>query len=175
MNETTAKPVVKVESKEGRTPSSSREWDAIDDVFGEFDRSWQALRNRFWRSPVGRTVSDRIEAGWLPVPAVDIVEKDKAYEVKVELPGIDPANVEVKISDGMLTLKGEKKEEKEEKKEDYYLSERRFGSFQRSFRVPDSVNVDNVDASFKNGLLAITLPKSAHAIEREKKIAIKVS
>ena len=106
-------------------------------------------------------------------PAVDIAEKDKEYEITAELPGMDEKNIDVKFADGILTIKGEKTEEKEEKKKDYYLSERRFGSFQRSFQVPDGVDADKIDASFKNGVLTVILPKSAQAQKSEKKIAIK--
>jgi len=86
---------------------------------------------------------------------------------------LDESNVEVKFADGLLTIKGEKREEKEEKKKDYYLSERRFGSFQRSFHVPDGVDADKIEARFRNGVLTVTLPKSAEAQKKEKKIAIK--
>jgi len=106
-------------------------------------------------------------------PAVDIAEKKKEYEVTAELPGLDESNVEVKFADGLLTIKGDKREEKEERKKDYYLSERRFGSFQRSFQVPDGVDADKIEARFKNGVLTVTLPKSPEAQTKEKKIAIK--
>jgi HSP20 family protein len=86
---------------------------------------------------------------------------------------MEEKDIDVKFADGVLTIKGEKKEEREEKKKDYYLSERRFGSFQRSFRVPEGVDADKIDASFKNGVLTVMLPKSAEAQKREKKIAIK--
>ena len=82
-----------------------------------------------------------------------------------------PSNV--KFSDGTLTIKGEKRDENEEKKKDYYLSERRYGSFQRSFGVPDGVDADKIEANFKNGVLTVTLPKTEHAQKSEKKIAIK--
>ena len=118
-----------------------------------------------WRSPFGRSVFDvepfrRGEIGWGKAPAVDIVDKEKAYEITAELPGMDESNIDVKFSDGTLTIKGEKREEKEEKKKDYYLSERRYGSFQRSFSVPDGVDADKIEASFKNGVLTVTLPKT---------------
>jgi HSP20 family protein len=79
----------------------------------------------------------------------------------------------VKFADGLLTIKGEKREEKEEKKKDFYLSERRFGCFQRSFQVPEGVDADKIVASFKDGVLTVTLPKSPEAQKKEKKIAIK--
>ena len=77
------------------------------------------------------------------------------------------------LADDVLTIKGEKKEEKEEKKKDYYVSERRFGSFQRSFTVPAGVDTDKIEANFKNGVLTVSLPKSAQAQKNEKKIEIK--
>jgi HSP20 family protein len=95
--------------------------------------------------------------------------------VTAELPGMSEADIDVKYVDGTLTIRGEKKEEKEEKKKDYYLSERRYGSFQRAFQVPNGVDADKIDAAFKNGVLTVTLPKSAGAVRNEKKIAIKKS
>jgi HSP20 family protein len=91
------------------------------------------------------------------------------------LPGLDEKNIEVKLVNGSLTIKGEKKEEKEEKKKDYYLHERHFGSFERSFSVPDGVDSDKIEASFKKGVLIVTLPKKAEAQKPAKKIEIKVA
>jgi HSP20 family protein len=86
---------------------------------------------------------------------------------------MDESNIDVKLADGVLTIKGEKKEEKEEKKRDYYLSERRFGSFLRSFPVPESVDANKIEAKFVNGVLTVKLPKSAESQKNERKIAIK--
>ena len=85
------------------------------------------------------------------MPAVDIAETDKAYEITAELPGMDEKNIEVKFADGVLTIRGEKKDEKEEKKKDYYLSERSYGSFQRSFQVPDGVDTDKIEVDLQVG------------------------
>lgn len=78
------------------------------------------------------------------------------------------------ISDGVLSIRGEKKEEKEEGEEGsgYYVSERRYGSFQRSFQLPEGIDLDKVDATFKNGLLTVTLPKTKEAQEKVKKIKV---
>jgi HSP20 family protein len=141
----------------------------IDRVFDNFPSflSRSVLTSPLFESePFWRTWS------WGAVPAVDIAEKDDAYEVTAELPGMDEKNVEVKYSDGMLTIKGEKEEAKEEKKKDYHLSERRYGSFQRTFSVPAGVDGDKIDASFKKGVLTVTLPKSAEAVKKEKKILV---
>jgi HSP20 family protein len=88
---------------------------------------------------------------------------------------MDEKNIEVKVADDVLTIKGEKREEKEEKNKDYYLSERSFGSFQRSFQVPNGVDTDKIEASFKNGVLTVTLPKSTEAQKAEKKITVKAA
>ena len=77
------------------------------------------------------------------------------------------------IANGMLTIRGEKQEEKEEEKQDYYVRERSFGSFERTFQVPGGVDLDKVDASFKKGVLTVTLPKTAEAQKAEKKITVR--
>ena len=154
------------------------EWRPFESLRREVDRLFEDFQVGSWRSPFGRTAFDvqpfwRGEISWGKAPAVDIVDKEKAYEITAELPGMDEGNIDVKFSDGTLTITGEKKDEKEERKKDYYLSERRYGSFQRSFGVPDGVDADRIEASFKNGVLSVTLPKTAEAQKNEKKIAIK--
>ena len=81
-------------------------------------------------------------------PAVDIVEREKAFEITVDLPGLDEKSVEVVLRNGNIVIKGEKQEEKEEKSGDYYLRERQFGSFERTFALPDGVEVEKIDARF---------------------------
>ena len=112
---------------------------------------------------------------WTVAPAMDLVEKEKEYEISAELPGIDEKNVEIKVANHMLTIKGEKTEEKEEKQKDYYLSERRFGSFQRSFALPEGVDADKIEANFVKGVLTVKLPKTAEAQKAEKKITVKAA
>ena len=108
-------------------------------------------------------------------PAVDIAESEKGYEITVELPGMDEKNVEVKVSNGNLTIRGEKQEEKEEKKKDYYLHERHFGSFERSFEIPEGVDADKIEANFKKGVLTVALPKKPEAQKPTKKIEVKAA
>jgi len=88
---------------------------------------------------------------------------------------MDEKNIDVKVADGTLTIKGEKQEEKEEKKKDYYLRERSFGSFERSFAIPEGVDADKIEASFKKGVLTLTLPKKPEAQKPAKKIDIKAA
>jgi HSP20 family protein len=116
---------------------------------------------------------DRFFTGWPALPAVDLVEKDDEYRISAELPGLDEKNVEVKLSGGVLTISGEKKDEREEKEKGYSFSERRYGAFKRGFRVPDGVDTDKVSASFAKGVLTVVLPKTAGAKRAEKKIDIK--
>jgi HSP20 family protein len=115
------------------------------------------------------------EAKWEATPAVDITESEKAYELTAELPGMDETNIEVNVSDGNLTIKGEKQEEKEEKKKDYYMRERNFGSFERRFELPEGVDADKIEATFKKGVLTLTLPKKLEAQKPAKKIEVKAA
>lgn len=107
------------------------------------------------------------------VPAVDVAEKKDAFEITAELPGLDEHDIEVKIANGLLSIAGEKKEEKEEKKKDYYLSERHYGAFQRSFSMPEGVDANKVEATFKKGVLTVTLPKTPEAQKKAKTIPVK--
>ncbi len=116
---------------------------------------------------------ERFLGGWPSHPAVDLAEKEGEYEITAELPGLDEKDVEVRLANGALTISGEKKAEREEKDKDYHFSERRYGSFKRSFRVPDGVDADKIEASFEKGVLKVKLPKSAQAVENSKKIDIK--
>jgi HSP20 family protein len=109
------------------------------------------------------------------MPAVDVVETEKAYEVTADLPGMDEKNIEVKVVDGVLTIKGEKQQEKEEKKKDYYLQERSFGLYQRSFELPEGVDTDKIEASFRKGVLTVTLPKKPEAQNSTKKIEVRAA
>ncbi len=149
--------------------SLRQEIDRLFDDFG-FGSRWPFGRSLLAAEPLFRR-----QLKWATTPAVDVIESEKAYEISAELPGMDEKNIEVKVADGRLTIKGEKEEEKEEKKKDYYLHERHFGSFQRSFEVPDTVDPDKIEASFKKGVLTITLPKKPEAQKPAKKIEVKAA
>jgi HSP20 family protein len=153
-----------------RLPSRRSLFD-IDPLWRGVEPFWRGVEP-FWRG-FGVEPFSRGEIGWGKAPAVDVAETDKSYEIAAELPGMDEKDVEVNFSNGTLTIKGEKNEEKEEKKKDYYLSERHYGSFQRSFAVPDDVDENKIEAAFKNGVLTVSLPKTPEAQKKEKQIAIK--
>jgi HSP20 family protein len=183
MAEVATKVPVKAEEKktEGQSERSSalQEWRPFETLRREIDRLFDDFGQGFW-PPFRRSLAElqplwSRKLTWGATPAVDIVESDKAYEVTAELPGMDEKNIEVKVVNGGLRITGEKKEEKEEKKKDYYLSERRFGSFERYFRLPEGVDVDKIEASFKKGVLTVTLPKKPEAQKPEKKIEVKAA
>lgn len=106
------------------------------------------------------------------VPSIDVRETDKELVVEAELPGMDEKDVSVTLSNGVLTLKGEKKSEREEKKDNYHVSERSYGSFQRSFELGDAVDPDKVQASFEKGVLKVTLAKRPETAKAAKQIPI---
>jgi HSP20 family protein len=105
---------------------------------------------------------------------MDVTETGTAYVVQLEIPGIDPASVTITISHGMLAIAGEKTEETEETEQDYHVSERRWGSFQRAIRMPENVDDAKIEATSAKGVLTITLPKSADARSADRKIPVKV-
>lgn len=106
-------------------------------------------------------------------PVFDLAENEEEYTITGELPGLDVKDVEVQVSDGVVTISGEKREEKEDKGEQYHRVERHYGSFYRSFRLPDDVSVDKSKASYNDGVLKLVLPKTE---ERPvKKIEIKTT
>jgi HSP20 family protein len=164
--------------KKSAVPASARAWHPFETLREEVDRLFEDFGRGFGRFPFGRGGFAlepfwRTEASFGPaLPAVDVVEKENAFQISAELPGLDEKDVEVTVADDVLTIKGEKKEEKEEKDKNYYRSERRFGSFQRVFEMPSGVDQNKIEASFQKGVLKVTLPKTPEAQKKTKKIAI---
>lgn len=105
-------------------------------------------------------------------PSIDVVEKDDQIVLTAELPGICEDAIDIAIQNGVLSLKGEKKMEKKDDKDNYHVVERRYGSFQRSMRLPPSVDEAAVAAKFDKGVLTITMPKKPGTAPAERKIAI---
>lgn len=136
------------------------------DINRVFDDFW----SRFDR-PVGAS------NGLLSVtgPRTDVTETDEAVDVSVELPGMDEKDIDVSLSDDVLTIRGEKKAEREEKKKGYYLAERSYGSFYRSIPLPPGVDSEKAEARFKKGVLTVTLPKTPEAQAKVRKIEVKAS
>ena len=173
-----AEAATKLPVKKSTAPAKTENWAPFESLRKEIDRLFDDFRPFDWRLPsrvLGLEVPRIALAEWQVAPAMDLVEKDDAYEITAELPGLDEKNVEIKLSNHTLTIKGEKNEVKEDKQKDYYQSERRYGSFQRSFQLPEGVDADKIDANFAKGVLTVKLPKTAEAKKAEKKITVKAA
>lgn len=145
----------------------------IDRLFDDFswpDFGFSAGRDRAMAVPPALRSVFRAGA-----PAMDLVERASEYEAQVELPGMAPGDIEIRMTDGTLVIKGEKTAEREEKDENYHLSERTYGAFQRAFRLPPGIDPDKVEAKFDNGVLKVRLPKTAEARDSERKIEVKAA
>ena len=173
-----AEAATKLPVKKSTAPAKAEDRAPFESLRREIDRLFDDFRPFDWRLPsrvLGFEVPSIARAEWQVAPAMDLVEKDDAYEITAELPGMDEKNVEIKLSNHTLTIKGEKNEVKEDKQKDYYQSERRYGSFQRSFQLPEGVDADKIDANFAKGVLTVKLPKTAEAKKAEKKITVKAA
>ena len=142
--------------------------DPFQSMRGEIDRIFDGfMGRRFGDAP------SLFQSRAMPVmPNIDVSENDATIRIEAELPGMKEDEVDVSLRDGVLTIQGEKKSERDETKDDVHLTERSYGRFQRSFRVPDTIDQDQIEAKMENGVLHITLPKRADAVQPEKKIPI---
>jgi HSP20 family protein len=137
----------------------------------EMDRLFDRFTGTFGLAPFQAFRSEPIFS--MPTPAVDITEDDGTIRLTAELPGMTEKDIQVSLSGNTLTIKGEKRQEREEKEKGYHLSERSYGAFQRSFLLPEGADCDKVDAAFGNGVLTVTVQKSAQAAP--KKIEVKAA
>ena len=106
------------------------------------------------------------------VPAVDIYEDEHGIQLKLEVPGIDEKDLDIKVENNVLSVSGERKFEKEEKEENFHRIERRYGSFTRSFTLPNTVNTEDIQANYENGVLKIQLAKRAEAKPKQIKVSV---
>lgn len=147
----------------------SRELAAFPTDILNMQREVNKMFNSFFR---GDTQDD---GGMIPsvwTPAVDVAEHENQYVVKVELPGVTKDDVKITIQENVLTIRGEKKQETETKDSNFHRVERSYGSFQRSFSLPTHVKNEKIEASYKDGILTVTLPKAEEA--KPKQIEVKV-
>jgi len=131
----------------------------VPSIWDEVDRLFEDL------FPRTVTHTDFYEADWMP--RVDISETDDNLVIAAEIPGMKKEDINISVEDGVLTLKGERKHENEKKEKNYHRIERSYGSFYRSFRLPPSVDTEKVHASYKDGVLKVTLPKLEEVKPRE--------
>ncbi len=139
--------------------------------FKDFERMRREM-DRLWDSFFEGGLRKRAEGAGEWLPSLDVAETKNEIVVKAEVAGMDPKDIDISLSDGVLTIKGEKKQEKEEKETDYHLIERSHGSFTRLVQLPKEVKSDKISASYKDGILKITLPKSEEAKKKEIKIKV---
>jgi HSP20 family protein len=151
-------------------PFRSSTWDPFREI-GELENRLAKYFGRPVLTGNGGDKETMTVAEW--APAVDITEDDKEYLVKAELPDLKKEDVKVTVENGELTISGERKFEKEEKNKKYHRIERSYGSFVRSFTLPEAASGDKVSADFKDGLLTVHLPKDEKA--KPKSIDVKVS
>ena len=178
MSSTEKKLPISHEDTSSKSPSQAAPRHLFENLRQQVDQLFEDFSPRALHLPFARKAFD-VEPFWRRdligpgMPAVDITEQDKSFEISAELPGLDEKNIEVKLSNGNLIIKGEKREESEEKKKGYYLSERHYGSFERIFQLPKGVDPEQIAAHFSKGVLTISLPKKPEAIKPEKVIPVK--
>jgi HSP20 family protein len=150
----------------------------VDNIFERFAEDWPGLPSLFgkgWTYPVA-DLERRIKLPKLELtPRVDVSENDYLYDIAVELPGMSEKDIEIVLDEDSITLKGEKQLEREEKNKNYHVSERSYGSFQRTFRIPSGVDHNKVTASYSNGVLNIALPKTETAKKNKRSIEVKAA
>jgi HSP20 family protein len=141
------------------------------DPFRELESMSDRLNRVFARPTLSTSGREALTvADWMPT--VDISETDSAYLIKAELPEVKKEDVKVTVENGVLTLQGERRQEKEEKGKKYHRVERSYGSFARSFTLPESVDEGAVKAEYKDGMLSLHLPKTEKV--KPKSIDVKV-
>jgi len=147
-------------------------WEPFRDLVSLQDRMNRIFDEAF--RGAGRSGAEEdwaLGGSWAPV--VDIYEQGHDIVLKAELPGVDPKDVDVRVENNVLTLRGERKFDNEVKKENYHRVERAYGTFSRSFTLPNVVDTEKIKAEFKDGLLRLTLPKKEEA--KPKQISISVN
>lgn len=156
-----------------QTPARSEDVSPVLSLRNEIDRLFDDFGVGFWR-PFSRRggFPAPAPAGWGMSPAMEIVDVDGEYRLSAELPGMSPEDIEIRLTDGTLTIRGEKTEEKRDEKGDTLLSERRYGAFHRAVALPAGVDPAGIEAQCKDGVLTVRMPKTAEAREKERKIEV---
>ena len=131
----------------------------------------QDRMNRLFSDQLGAITQDEALTGNF-VPPVDVYEDENSIQVRLEVPGIDEKDIDIRLENNVLTVRGERKFEKEEKEENFHRVERRYGTFTRSFTLPSTVNSEDVLADYEKGVLKIRLPKRAEAKPKQIKVNI---
>lgn len=152
--------------REREERTESREEPTSIDLFRDMNRMFDEFFTRgFGLSPLWS------EEGWASFsPSIDVVETDDAIRVSAELPGLEEKDIELRLDNNMLTIRGEKKHEHEERDAHTYRTERTYGAFQRTVALPTEVKAEDAEAVYRNGVLTITLPKSGDVVSKKIKV-----
>jgi len=133
-------------------------------VFDDMESMIHTYFNTDWNLPV------REPRNWSP--AVDVKETDNTFVLTADIPGLTKKDIKVNVANGKLSISGERTYETDQENDNYHYRERRFGTFDRSFKLPDTVDEEKISASFKNGILIVALPKHANILPKERKIKV---
>jgi HSP20 family protein len=147
----------------------SRPRDILSAMRHEMDRLFERFEHGFPRLPGIFRHGD----GGVMAPELDVRDTTTSITIEAELPGVDVKDISITLADGVLTIRGEKKQNREEKSDNYYIAERSYGVFQRALQLPDSVDETKVDAKFDKGVLKITATKKPEAVKAQRRIEIK--
>ena len=142
------------------------------DPFRELEDMSERLNRVFGRGPLARDKGRDAMLAFDWAPSVDISENNEEFMIKAELPGVNKEDVKVAVEDGVVRIQGERKQEKEEKDKKFHRVERSYGSFMRTFRLPDNIDESNVQAQFKDGVLTVRLPLREEAKPRQIKVDV---
>ena len=142
------------------------------DPFREFT-TLQDRMNRLFQDSYGNQGREEALATSSFAPAVDVYEDEHKITLKIEVPGIDEKDIDIRVENNLLTVHGERKFEKEEKEENYRRVERQYGSFTRSFNLPNTVDAENISADYDRGVLKVQLAKKAEAKPKQIKVEVK--
>jgi HSP20 family protein len=157
----------KREAKTTPAPMATYRWPG--DLFSEMHDRMNRMFEDFWHDYPAVSVRGLPDVGM----RVDVEEKPKEFLISAELPGMDEKDIDITVSEGVLTVKGEKKTEEERDEKNVHISERTYGSFRRSFRLPAEADADKIAANFEKGVLKLTIPKAPEAETTVKKVKIK--
>ncbi len=142
-------------------------WDPFRELTSLHDQM-----NRLFRESYGPSQSEESLTTGAFIPPVDVYEDEHAIILKMEVPGIDQKDIDIRLENNVLSVRGERKFEKDEKEENFHRVERRYGSFTRSFTLPNTVDMENVNADYENGVLKVKLAKRAEAKPKQIKVNI---
>jgi HSP20 family protein len=169
---------IKSETRRGEHGAMAPFWHPFESLRREVDRIFEDFDRSGWHLPFRRPTADldpfwRRQSGWTGAPAADVVESNDAYEITIDMPGIEGKDIAVTLADGELCVRGETQGGHEEKTAAYCLRERHLGAFERRFGLPDGVDPARIEARFSKGVLILTLPKKPEARKAERRIEVK--